>query len=153
MASFENSRLSHVYCKQPRDVDHLTRVLVLCGTPKPDTVAKITSQEARNYIQSLPQLKKKDFKDVFKGANPLAIDLLEQMLELDAEKRITADQALAHQYLAQYADPSDEPVSQAYDQSFEDMELPVDKWKELVYQEVTSFVPQALPPSAQQAET
>ncbi|XP_046662174.1 mitogen-activated protein kinase 14 isoform X2 [Homalodisca vitripennis] len=134
-------------------VDHLTRVLVLCGTPKPDTVAKITSQEARNYIQSLPQLKKKDFKDVFKGANPLAIDLLEQMLELDAEKRITADQALAHQYLAQYADPSDEPVSQAYDQSFEDMELPVDKWKELVYQEVTSFVPQALPPSAQQAET
>uniref|UniRef100_A0A1B6MB35 mitogen-activated protein kinase n=1 Tax=Graphocephala atropunctata TaxID=36148 RepID=A0A1B6MB35_9HEMI len=134
-------------------VDHLTRVLVLCGTPQPDTVAKITSQEARNYIQSLPPLKKKDFKDVFKGANPLAIDLLEQMLELDAEKRITADQALAHQYLSQYADPSDEPTSPAYDQSFEDMELPVDKWKELVYQEVTSFVPQALPQGAQQAET
>ncbi|XP_046662173.1 mitogen-activated protein kinase p38b isoform X1 [Homalodisca vitripennis] len=134
-------------------IHQLNLIMEILGTPHAEFMLKISSESARNYIQSLPQLKKKDFKDVFKGANPLAIDLLEQMLELDAEKRITADQALAHQYLAQYADPSDEPVSQAYDQSFEDMELPVDKWKELVYQEVTSFVPQALPPSAQQAET
>lgn len=44
-------------------------------------------------------------------------------------RRITAEQALAHEYLAQYADPTDEPVSAPYDQSFEDMDLPVDKWK------------------------
>lgn len=58
-----------------------------------------------------------------------AIDLLEKMLELDADKRITAEDALAHKYLEQYADPSDEPVSAPYDQSFEDMDLPVEKWK------------------------
>ena len=51
------------------------------------------------------------------------------MLELDSERRITAVQALAHPYLAQYADPSDEPDSEPYDQSFEDMELPTEKWK------------------------
>lgn len=58
-----------------------------------------------------------------------AIKLLELMLELDSDKRITAEQALAHPYLAQYADPSDEPVSPPYDQSFEALDLPVEKWK------------------------
>lgn len=84
---------------------------------------------------------KKDFAEVFKGANPLAIKLLEEMLELDADKRMTAEKALAHSYLAQYADPTDEPNSPPYDQSFEDMELNVEKWKELVWEEVVSYVP------------
>lgn len=51
------------------------------------------------------------------------------MLELDSDKRINAEQALAHPYLAQYADPTDEPTSPPYDQSFEDMDLPVEQWK------------------------
>ena len=59
----------------------------------------------------------------------LAIDLLQKMLEMDADNRINADQALSHPYLAQYADPSDEPVSLPYDQTFEDFDLPVEKWK------------------------
>ena len=59
----------------------------------------------------------------------LAIDLLEKMLELDADKRILAGQVLSHPYLAQYADPSDEPISLAYDQTFEDFDLTVDQWK------------------------
>lgn len=65
----------------------------------------------------------------FGGANPQAIDLLALMLELDSEKRITAEQALAHAYLASYADPSDEPVSAPFDQSIEVMNLPVEKWR------------------------
>jgi serine/threonine protein kinase len=58
-----------------------------------------------------------------------AVDLIEKMLELDSDKRINAEQALAHPYLSQYADPTDEPGSQVYDQSFEDMDLPVERWK------------------------
>lgn len=54
------------------------------------------------------------------------------MLELDSEKRITAEQALAHTYLASYADPSDEPVSAPYDQSIEVMNLPVEKWRGII---------------------
>ncbi|CAF4796386.1 unnamed protein product [Pieris macdunnoughi] len=123
------------------DIDHLTRILFLCGKPDQETIDKILSEEARNYIQSLPTLKRRDFREVFRGANPLAINLLELMLELDADKRITAEQALAHEYLTQYADPSDEPVSAPYDQSFEDMDLPVEKWKELVWNEVVEFKP------------
>lgn len=40
----------------------------------------------------------------------LAVDLLEKMLNLDTDLRITAEQALAHPYLATYADPDDEVI-------------------------------------------
>jgi len=120
-------------------IDQLTRILELCGTPTAETLAKITSEEARNYIRSLQRMEKKNFHEVFKGANALAIDLLEKMLELDADKRITAEQTLAHPYLAQYADPSDEPVSQPYDQTFEDYDLSVEEWKDNVWKELNSF--------------
>ena len=31
--------------------------------------------------------------------------------------------------ILQYADPTDEPASQPYDQTFEDFELSVEEWK------------------------
>jgi len=120
-------------------IDQLTRILVLCGTPQEATLNKITSEEARNYIRSLPHMERKNFSEHFKGANPMAIDLLQKMLEMDADNRINADLALSHPYLAQYADPSDEPVSLPYDQTFEDFDLPVEKWKESVWEELQNF--------------
>jgi len=58
-----------------------------------------------------------------------AIDLMQQMLDLDPDTRITAEQALAHDYIKQYADPDDEPTSAPYDQSFESQESDVETWK------------------------
>ena len=62
-----------------------------------------------------------------------AIDLLERMLDLDPDTRITAEQALSHEYLRQYSDPSDEPTSKPYDQSFEEKELEVPQWKRMTF--------------------
>ena len=51
------------------------------------------------------------------------------MLVLDTDKRITASEALAHPYFAQYHDPDDEPEAEPYDQSFESRELEIEEWK------------------------
>ena len=63
-----------------------------------------------------------------------AIDLLEKMLVFDPRLRVRAGDALAHEYLAPYHDPSDEPVAEEkFDWSFNDADLPVDQWKIWMY--------------------
>ncbi|XP_048448836.1 mitogen-activated protein kinase 14-like, partial [Rhincodon typus] len=74
----------------------------------------------------------------------VAVDLLEKMLVLDTDKRITAAEALAHSYFSQYHDPDDEPEADPYDQSFESRDLEIEEWKRLTYEEVLSFVPPEL---------
>ncbi|XP_078022508.1 mitogen-activated protein kinase 14B isoform X1 [Epinephelus lanceolatus] len=122
-------------------IDQLKLIMTLVGTPGPELLMKISSESARNYINSLAHMPKRNFADVFIGANPLAVDLLEKMLVLDTDKRITASEALAHPYFAQYHDPDDEPEAEPYDQSFESRELEIEEWKRLTYEEVLSFEP------------
>lgn len=67
----------------------------------------------------------------------LALDLLEKMLDLDADRRITAKDALAHPYLAQYHDESDEPEAEQFDDSFENADNSVADWRRKAV--ITSF--------------
>lgn len=69
--------------------------------------------------------------------NCLAIDLLDKMLVFDPRKRINAAECLAHEYVAPYHDPTDEPISsEKFDWSFNDADLPVDTWKVMMYSEI-----------------
>lgn len=95
-------------------------------------------------------------KDKFRNADPLgrdsisiywilltsiAIDLLEDMLVFDPRKRVKASEALAHEYLSPYHDPTDEPVAdEKFDWSFNDADLPVDTWKIMMYEQLYEHV-------------
>ena len=70
----------------------------------------------------------------FTTTNHIAVDLLEKMLVFDPRKRVKAGDALAHEYLEPYHDPTDEPVAdEKFDWSFNDADLPVDTWKIMMY--------------------
>lgn len=119
-------------------IDQLDKILNFTGTPSQNLMAKF-SEDAKKYIRSLGVRKKKDFKTVFKGANPLALNLLDRMLDLDPDTRISTDEALAHEYLQAYYDPSDEPVTGRSDHSYEKQEYDLPTWRQKIYEEVMSF--------------
>ncbi|XP_067950481.1 mitogen-activated protein kinase 14A-like [Watersipora subatra] len=122
-------------------IDQLHRIMKLVGTPGREFLDRITSEEARRYIASLSSMPKRDFREFFLGANHQALDLLEKMLDLDADRRITAKDALAHPYLAQYHDESDEPEAEQFDDSFENADNSVADWRRAVWEETNNFEP------------
>ncbi|XP_038559281.1 STKc_p38 domain-containing protein [Micropterus salmoides] len=122
-------------------IDQLKKILNVTGTPDFSLVQKMQSKDAQSYVQGLPPQRKKNFKEVFPSMDENAVDLLEKMLMLDPETRLTAKQGLSHPFLAEYHDPESEPDSELYDDSFESMELAVGEWKSLIHMEIMTFDP------------
>uniref|UniRef100_A0A4W3JZX8 mitogen-activated protein kinase n=1 Tax=Callorhinchus milii TaxID=7868 RepID=A0A4W3JZX8_CALMI len=110
-------------------IDQLKRIMEVVGTPCSELLKKISSE----HVSFCVFLFKVTLKTVFK--NSLAIDLLEKMLILDTDKRITATDALAHPYFAQYHDPDDEPEAEPYDESVENKEQTIEEWKAVTHKQ------------------
>ncbi|XP_056131189.1 STKc_p38 domain-containing protein [Lampris incognitus] len=122
-------------------IDQLKKILRLTGTPQPSLIEKMQSKDAQSYVQSLPVQKKKQFREEFPSMDENAVHLLEGMLQLDPDTRLTAKQGLEHPYLVEYHDPESEPDSEPYDDSFESLELAIGEWKSLIHMEIMTFDP------------
>ncbi|XP_037703675.1 mitogen-activated protein kinase 12 isoform X2 [Choloepus didactylus] len=110
-------------------LDQLKEIVKVTGTPSPDFVQRLQSADAKNYMKGLPELEKKDFASILTNASPLAVNLLEKMLVLDAEQRVTAAEALAHPYFESLHDPEEEPRTQKYDDSSDLAERTLEDWR------------------------
>ncbi|KAK2121931.1 Mitogen-activated protein kinase 12 [Saguinus oedipus] len=130
-AGGEGPNLWHPSCAPDlsTDLDQLKEIMKVTGTPPAEFVQRLQSDEAKNYMKGLPELEKKDFASILTNASPLAVNLLEKMLVLDAEQRVTAAEALAHPYFESLHDTEDEPQAQKYDDSFDDVDRTLDEWK------------------------
>ncbi|RWQ91659.1 mitogen-activated protein kinase HOG1 [Paecilomyces variotii] len=121
-------------------VNQFSIITELLGTPPDDVIKTICSENTLRFVQSLPKRERQPLANKFKNADPSAVDLLERMLVFDPKKRVSATDALAHEYLAPYHDPTDEPVAEEkFDWSFNDADLPVDTWKIMMYSEILDY--------------
>ena len=120
-------------------VDQLNQILHYLGTPVEETLSRIGSPRAQEYVRNLPFMPKLPFQRLFSNANPDALDLLDKMLAFDPSARITVEEALEHRYLNIWHDASDEPFcATTFDFHFEVVE-DVGEMRKMILAEVSRF--------------
>lgn len=78
------------------EIDELFRIFRVLGTPNEDTWSGVTSLP--DFKSSFPKWSPKELSTVVSSLDPAGIDLLSKMLILDPSRRITARNALEHEY-------------------------------------------------------
>uniref|UniRef100_A0A8C2A1B6 mitogen-activated protein kinase n=1 Tax=Cyprinus carpio TaxID=7962 RepID=A0A8C2A1B6_CYPCA len=122
-------------------LDQLREIMKITGTPSPDFIMKLQSQDAKNYIRGLPKVPKKDLNTIFFKASSEAVSALERMLVLDPEKRVSAAEALELPLFTEFREPEEETEALPYDHSMDNTEMPLDQWKRHTFTEILSFQP------------
>lgn len=86
--------------------------------------ANMMRDEVRDILTSTKQTK--TLKSLFPKIDGKALDLLEKILRLNPEERLSVEKALEHEYFAELHDPIDEPIADytvnlAYEQEIQAM--------------------------------
>lgn len=79
---------------------------------------------------------KKSLEEILPNAPPDGIDLLKKLLQFNPDKRLTAEQALSHPYVARFHNPEEEP-SMDYDvipALNDDVQLSVEEYRVKLYE-------------------
>jgi len=77
-------------------LDQLSVIFSVIGTPSQEDIKAIG--KANEYIESLPKTKGKPLETLYPAADPVAIDLLKKMLYFNPRRRVTAEEALEHDF-------------------------------------------------------
>ncbi|KAK4470093.1 hypothetical protein MN116_005678 [Schistosoma mekongi] len=119
-------------------IDQLNLILQVLGSPSKEDFETIVNLKARAYLESLPHRTKVPWKQLYPYASDSALDLLDKLLCFVPSRRITVEEALAHPYLEQYYDPTDEPV---FEHPFiqQPDNFPKEKLKVLIWEEIQQY--------------
>ena len=121
--------------------DQLNVIFDVIGTPKEEDMNFITDPNGILYLKSLKVRPKKNLKTKFPGSSDDSLDLLDQMLKFNPNKRITVNQALNHRFFSDIKDPKKE-VEADFNLEFEfekDEHLTMEKLRTLFIQVINSY--------------
>ena len=78
-------------------IDQLSAIFQVLGPPSEEDIGSVSS--ASKYIQSVNISSRRPLESIFENADKAALDLLNKMLQFNPNKRITAAEAIEHEYL------------------------------------------------------
>jgi len=85
-------------------------IFKVLGTPSADDMGHLDSYTV-SQIESMGAIPQKKLSEIYKGADPEGLELLERMLHFNPNKRITVAEALEHPFLATKRQPAKEAVA------------------------------------------
>ena len=89
-------------------MNQLDRILELTGQPSEEDLESIQSPFALTMLDTLPAIVQRDYRELYPDASPEALDLLQHLLTFNPRRRLTADEALEHPFVAAFHNPDEE---------------------------------------------
>eukprot|EP01068_Selenidium_serpulae_P005610 Selendium_serpulae@DN4105_c0_g1_i1.p1 len=90
-------------------MNQLERIMVVTGKPSAQDTEAMQSPFAVTMLESVTPKKAKSFHEFFPAASEQAVDLISKLLQFNPNNRISAEEALRHQYVEQFHNEGEEP--------------------------------------------
>ena len=123
-------------------IDQLERILAILGTPNKEDLPYRVDEKTWTMLQK-NVIKKQKLSELYPNFDDLAIDLLENMLHYNPEKRYTALQCLYHPYFKDIKNKEDIIVEckEVFDWSFDNVKYTRESLQKAIYEESLSLKP------------
>ncbi|EFC42787.1 protein kinase [Naegleria gruberi] len=135
--------LGELICGKPMfpgtsTMNQLQRIIAVTGPPSAEDIDAIQSAFASSMLDSIPETEQKSLQEMFPKASPEALDLLSKLLQFNPEKRIDAETALKHPYVALFHNPAEEPTCDKPISLFFDdnKKYSINEYRERLYAEI-----------------
>jgi len=83
-------------------MNQIDRIIEVTGRPSKDDIEAIQSEFAAQMLENLPEPNERGLESMYPNADGDAHDLLKKLLMFNPDKRITVEEALAHNYVTQF---------------------------------------------------